>query len=544
MRNNMFSPDNLLAYVKFFLNCYVWILPCVCIYLASNCLQEHIFSIKDPKHRYDDIKAKFFYETRVGASYRITIMSIILILFSTYTGLFHVYRLNFSYYGYLLVTINFNLDKLWYLAIAQITISIALYFYTQNLDFERMRNQTHDRRSPHCCFYFLYKIYYLHTFVHALFMLEGTATFLILYGVVTLWIFRITGVFQKKPFTYKIIYGIHFILIPALLLYFSERSRFILPIEISLPMEIAGTTSVIISDQETAIYLLFFLYFANGLGLFPFHNWLSKVHAESTTEGSIVLSGVLTPISIYGITKYCKELFPTVDVAPYILPVTLIGAIVAAFSMFWRRNSDIKKIIVYSSALQVNMAIWILVTCPESFLKFFSAFSFTHALSYAGLFCAVGYLDNTIKTRNLLELSGIGQYMPSVWSFCFIILMNAAILPNAAALPTAAGFWSPHQFMMLLLSQREATPYIFYSFLAPAVIFYLTNFYICAILWARAPSDYVKSYTSTSFEESSQITISYKIGRILFFTCFFSVFNIDELVAKALQVVGYIFLWY
>jgi NADH:ubiquinone oxidoreductase subunit 4 (subunit M) len=73
---------------------------------------------------------------------------------------------------------------------------------------------------------------------------------------------------------------------------------------------------------------------------------------------------------------------------------------------------DIKKIIAYSSVVHMNISIFGFFCGSQTAMEGALLFSFSHGISSAGLFCAIGYLYEKLKTRNILEISGLFIFMP------------------------------------------------------------------------------------------------------------------------------------
>lgn len=152
--------------------------------------------------------------------------------------------------------------------------------------------------------------------------------------------------------------------------------------------------------------------FAVKVPLFPLHLWLPEAHVEAPTEGSVILSGVLLKMGVYGIYKICFALFSVgaVYYAPIIRVLGLLGVLyggVMAFSQL-----DVKRVVAYSSVAHTNLVLVSLFSFTREGLFGATILSFGHGFVSAGLFFLVGFLYDRYETRNVTVFGGLSQVMP------------------------------------------------------------------------------------------------------------------------------------
>jgi NADH-quinone oxidoreductase subunit M len=108
---------------------------------------------------------------------------------------------------------------------------------------------------------------------------------------------------------------------------------------------------------ETLIFLGVFLGFAVKVPLIPFHTWLPSAYAEAPTGTSMVLSGAMSKMGVYGFLRILLPIFPE-QMRAFLTPLlwlavaTIIFSAAAAFA-----QKDLKRIVAYSSISQVTWAI-------------------------------------------------------------------------------------------------------------------------------------------------------------------------------------------
>ena len=165
--------------------------------------------------------------------------------------------------------------------------------------------------------------------------------------------------------------------------------------------------------SETLLaFLAFFLPFGVKFSFFPLHSWLPEAHVEASTEGSMLLSGILLKLGFYGIVKCCLPLCggALFGVAPALLSLALVGSLAGSLATY--RQLDLKKIIAYSSVVHMNLSLVGYLSLSAVAFQGALFMNFSHAVVSAGLFSAVGLLQDRTRSRALPELSGLQSVMP------------------------------------------------------------------------------------------------------------------------------------
>ena len=257
-------------------------------------------------------------------------------------------------------------------------------------------------------------------------------------------VFFLMGFFGKRSRKFKAMnYLLYFTLLSAAPLLLLLLWLYVKTGSASLPeLTLLCRSGAFGRTTEILGFCALLLPFGVKFALFPLHSWLPEAHVEAPTEGSMLLSGLLLKLGFYGLVRFCFGLFPGAApaVAPVLLTAALVGSCATALAAF--RQIDVKKIIAYWSVLHMNGCLFGYFALSAVAAQAALFLNLAHALISAGLFCAIGVLQDRLKTRSLLEISGLWTVMPR-WTAAFglLLLANAGLPGTAGFLAEAGLIW-------------------------------------------------------------------------------------------------------
>jgi proton-translocating NADH-quinone oxidoreductase chain M len=195
-------------------------------------------------------------------------------------------------------------------------------------------------------------------------------------------------------------------------------------------------------QEQFWLWLAFFFSLASKIPMFPFHIWLPEAHVEAPTIGSVILAGVLLKIGVYGFIRFNIGLFfdASLFFSPLVSVLALIGIIYASFTAI--RQTDLKRIIAYSSIAHMNLVVLGLFSFNNIGLEGAIIQSISHGFVSGALFLLVGILYDRYHSRLLMYYSGLVHIMP-IYAGCFLFFTMANI-----ALPGTSSFIG--EFLLLL----------------------------------------------------------------------------------------------
>ncbi len=195
------------------------------------------------------------------------------------------------------------------------------------------------------------------------------------------------------------------------------------------------------SLEQTWLFLALLLGFAVKVPMWPVHTWLPDAHVEAPAAGSVVLAAVLLKIGGYGLMRFCLPVAPDASLAfdGLVIGLSLIAVVYIGFTAL--AQSDMKKLIAYSSIAHmgfVTLGLFILyrLATETAMLSVSGAIvqMISHGLVSAALFVCVGVLYDRRHSRNIQDYGGVLETMPVFGAlFVFFALANAG-------LPGTSGF--------------------------------------------------------------------------------------------------------
>lgn len=195
-------------------------------------------------------------------------------------------------------------------------------------------------------------------------------------------------------------------------------------------------------NEQYWLWLAFFLSFASKIPIFPLHIWLPEAHVEASTVGSVLLAGILLKLGVYGFLRFSLTMFSEASYffAPIVYVFCGIGIIYTSFAAI--RQTDLKRIIAYSSVAHMNLITLGLFSFNSFGLEGALLQSISHGFVASALFFLIGMIYRRYQTRFIYYYGGVTQVMP-LFSFFFLFFTLANI-----ALPGTSSFVG--EFLILI----------------------------------------------------------------------------------------------
>ncbi|MFO1026671.1 MAG: NADH-quinone oxidoreductase subunit M [Acetobacteraceae bacterium] len=185
---------------------------------------------------------------------------------------------------------------------------------------------------------------------------------------------------------------------------------------------------------QTWLFLAFFASFAVKVPMWPVHTWLPDAHVEAPTAGSVILAGVLLKMGAYGFLRFSIPMLPQASAyfAPFMFTLSVVAVIYT--SLVALAQTDMKKLIAYSSVAHMGVVTIGLFTFNIQGINGGLFQMLSHGVVSAALFLVVGVVYDRIHSREIARYGGLADRMPS-YALVFMLFMMASV-----GLPGTAGF--------------------------------------------------------------------------------------------------------
>ncbi|PVE54469.1 NADH-quinone oxidoreductase subunit M [Arthrobacter sp. TPD3018] len=221
-------------------------------------------------------------------------------------------------------------------------------------------------------------------------------------------------------------------------------------------VQTAGTSSIpalqtfdFPAHVQTWLWLAFFASFAVKMPMWPVHTWLPDAHVQAPTAGSVILAGVLLKLGGYGFLRFSLPMFPEASGQLTWLIFGLSAVAVIYTSLVALVQSDMKKLIAYSSVAHMAIVTIGLFAFNRQGIEGAMIMMLSHGLVSGALFLCVGVIYDRLHTREISRYGGLAINMPR-YALFFLFFTMASI-----GLPGTSGFVA--EFLSLMGTYQVST---------------------------------------------------------------------------------------
>lgn len=177
------------------------------------------------------------------------------------------------------------------------------------------------------------------------------------------------------------------------------------------------------------IFWAFFLAFAIKMPVFPFHTWQPDTYTEAPTAGTMLLSGIMLKMGIYGVIRWLIPVAPLgfAQWGQTALILSIIGVVYAAIIAFTQK--DVKRLVAYSSISHVGLIaagifVWNVQGLQGAMIQMLN-----HGINVVGMFFVLDIIIRRLGTREIASMGGIAKAAPQLAITFLIILLGTVALP-------------------------------------------------------------------------------------------------------------------
>jgi NADH-quinone oxidoreductase subunit M len=201
-----------------------------------------------------------------------------------------------------------------------------------------------------------------------------------------------------------------------------------------------GKTGVLSGNAAWFAFAGIFLGLAVKVPLFPFHTWLPDAYESAPTGASMVLTGLLSKMGVYGFIRLLLPLFPNElkILGPWLLGLAVCSIVFASLAAWVQR--DLKRMLAYLSINHLGycmlglFAVTATTAAPpaqtEAALAGVFMQIFNHGITAAALFYFAGLLEQRRGLRGLGDFGGLMQHTPLLCGWMSVAMFSSLGLPG------------------------------------------------------------------------------------------------------------------
>jgi NADH-quinone oxidoreductase subunit M len=201
-----------------------------------------------------------------------------------------------------------------------------------------------------------------------------------------------------------------------------------------------GKSGLLTGNLAWLAFAGIFLGLAVKVPLFPFHTWLPDAYESAPTGVSMVLTGVLSKMGVYGFVRLLLPLFPNEVriLSPWLLALAVCSIVFASLAAW--AQSDLKRMVAYLSINHLGycmLGLFAVTTRSTlSSIDMQAALSgvfmqiVSHGITAAALFYYVGLLEQRRGLRGLNDFGGLMQRTPLLCGWMSVAMFSSLGLPG------------------------------------------------------------------------------------------------------------------
>ena len=181
--------------------------------------------------------------------------------------------------------------------------------------------------------------------------------------------------------------------------------------------------------NQTLVFWLLFGAFAVKMPIFPFHTWQPDTYEQSPTAVTMVLSGLMVKMGVYGMIRWVLPIVPNAawswgDVVSTMAVISIIYASILAI-----QQNDLKRLIAYSSIAHIGIMALAIFAETQIAMQGVMMQMFNHGVNIIGLWIVVELIERQFGTRKLSELGGIAAKAPALAILLVVMALANISLP-------------------------------------------------------------------------------------------------------------------
>ena len=187
--------------------------------------------------------------------------------------------------------------------------------------------------------------------------------------------------------------------------------------------------AVLTTKEQGWLFWMMFAAFAVKMPIFPFHTWQPDTYEQAPTAVTMVLSGVMVKMGVYGVLRWLAPVLPSGfwawgDAASFLCMFGMIYA-----SLIAMKQDDLKRLIAYSSIAHIGLMGLTIFASTDIGMQGVMIQAFNHGINVIGLWIVAELIERQFGTRKISELGGLAQKAPGLAILLVVVALANVALP-------------------------------------------------------------------------------------------------------------------
>jgi NADH-quinone oxidoreductase subunit M len=180
---------------------------------------------------------------------------------------------------------------------------------------------------------------------------------------------------------------------------------------------------------QSWLFWLMFVAFAVKMPVFPLHTWQPDTYEQSPTAVTMVLSGIMVKMGVFGVLRWVWPIMPEAVHAwgDVVMTLAVVGIIYA--SVIAIQQDDLKRLVAYSSIAHIGLMVMAIFSENDLGMQGVMIQMFSHGINIIGMWIVIELIERQFGTRKLSQLGGIAQKAPGLTTLMVIVALANVALP-------------------------------------------------------------------------------------------------------------------
>lgn len=217
-------------------------------------------------------------------------------------------------------------------------------------------------------------------------------------------------------------------MLASLIYLFLHTANFSFSFEALRAVELTYTESLWVGGGILLAFLV-------KIPILPFHSWQADTYTHTPAAGTMLLSGIMLKMGLYGLLRWYLPLAPeSIEFyQPWVIGLSVAGILYGALIAI--KQKDMKRLVAFSSLSHVALIAAGIFTLTIEGLEGSVLQMLVHGINVVGLFLVIEIIEKSTGTRMLGELGGLAKNNRLFMVFFMLIALGTVAVPFTNGFP-------------------------------------------------------------------------------------------------------------